>query len=69
MQEYIKKSKQWKVSWLVVWAIMYLLVILAYPANPSLWFGWMPGSVISTFGLMVVTLILGYVFCKQRFKI
>jgi hypothetical protein len=68
MQEYIKKSKPWKLAWLLVWAVMYLLVILAYPSKPSIWFGWMPGSVITTFGLMVVTLILGYVFCKQRFK-
>ena len=69
MQEYIKKSKQWKVAWLVVWAIMYLLVILAYHAKPSVLSGWMPSSVMITFGLMVATLILGYVFCKQRFKI
>ena len=69
MQEYIKKSKQWKVAWLIVWAIMYLLVILAYPAKPSVWFGWMPSSVMITFGLMVATLVLGYAFCKQRFKI
>jgi hypothetical protein len=55
-------------TWLIVWVIMYVLVIVAYPASPSLWFGWMPDSVITTFGLMVVTLILGYFFCKQRFK-
>ena len=68
MQPFISKSKQWCMTWLIVWVIMYLLVIVAYPASPSLWFGWMPGSVITTFGLMVVTLILGYFFCKQRFK-
>ena len=68
MQPFISKSKQWWMTWLIVWVIMYLLVIVAYPASPSLWFGWMPDSVITTFGLMVVTLILGYLFCKQRFK-
>jgi hypothetical protein len=69
MQEYIKMSKQWKLTWLVIWVVMYLLVILAYPSEPAIWFGWMPSSVIITFGLMVVTLILGYIFCKQRFKL
>ena len=68
MQAYITKSKNWKVAWLIIWAVMYLLVILAYPSNPSLWFGWMSGSVLTTYGLMVISLILGYLFCKQRFK-
>ena len=68
MQAYISKSSGWKVAWLIVWVVMYLLVILVYPSNPSIWFGWMPSSVVITFGLMVVSLILGYVFCKQRFE-
>ncbi len=69
MQEYIRMSKQWKLIWLVVWVIMYLLVILAYPSEPSVWFGWMPSSVVITFGLMLVTLFLGYFFSKQRFNL
>jgi hypothetical protein len=68
MGPFIRRSKQWCITWLVIWVIMYLLVIIVYPASPSLWFGWMPDSVITTFGLMVVTFILGYIFSLQRFK-
>ena len=68
MQPFISKSKQWWMTWLIVWIIMYLFVIFAYPSSPSIWFGWVPSSLITTFGLMVVTLILAYLFCKQRFK-
>lgn len=69
MQAYIKKSKNWKMAWLIIWAVMYLLAIIAHPTSPSVWFGWLPSSVFTTFGLMIVTLVLGYVFCKQRFEL
>ncbi len=69
MREYINTSKRWRISWLTIWIIMYLAVIVAYPSDPSLWFGWLPSSVMITFGLMIITLVLGYIFCKQRFKI
>jgi len=69
MREYIKMSKQWNVTWFVIWVIVYLAAILAYPAAPAAWFGWLPSSVVITFGLMVVSFVLGYIFCKQRFKL
>ena len=47
---------------------MYLLAILIYPDDPSIWFGWLPSSVVTTFGLMVASLIFGYLFAKQRFS-
>ncbi|MEW5724003.1 MAG: hypothetical protein AB1896_12915 [Thermodesulfobacteriota bacterium] len=69
MAGHIAKSKPWWTVWLLIWAVMYLVVILVYPSEPSIWFGWVPSSVIITFGLMVVSLILGYVFAKQRFNL
>ena len=66
---YIKKSKQWAIGWLVVWAVFYLVAIAAYPSEPSNWFGWLPSSVAITFGLMVVSFIVGWIFCKQRFNL
>ncbi|GEM_PF-6341509 len=68
MTTFIKKKRQWWITWLVVWIVMYLLAILIYPDNPSIWFGWLPSSVVTTFGLMVISLILGYLFSKQRFS-
>ena len=68
MTAFIKKKRQWWITWLVVWIVMYLLAILMYPGNPSIWFGWLPSSVVTTFGLMVISLILGYLFSKQRFS-
>ncbi|MBW2058032.1 MAG: hypothetical protein JRH07_05175 [Deltaproteobacteria bacterium] len=68
MAGYIRKTRKWSVTWLIIWAIMYLLVILAYPRNPSIWGGWLPSSLVTTFGLMVVAFVLGKIFCKQRFK-
>ncbi len=68
MAAYIKKAKQWSVRWLIIWGIMYLLVILAYPGSPSVWGGWLPSSIVITFGLMVVAFVVGKIFCNQRFK-
>lgn len=69
MSEHIKKSPRWWVTWVIIWVVMYILALVSYPADPSIWFGWVPSSVIITFGLMVVSLILGYIFSKQRFNL
>jgi hypothetical protein len=69
MKAYIKMSQQWTITWLVIWVVVYLAALFAYPSDPSIWFGWLPSSVVITFGLMVVTFFLGYIFCKQRFKL
>lgn len=68
MAGYIRKGRQWSVTWWIIWGIMYLLVILAYPSSPSVWGGWLPSSIVVTFGLMVVAFILAKIFCNQRFR-
>ena len=69
MPEYIRKSRQWWTTWILIWAVIYLVAIIVYPSNPSTWFGWLPSSVFISFGLMVVSLILGHLFSKQRFNL
>ena len=66
---YIKKSKQWSIGWLIVWAVFYLVAIAVYPSDPSNWFGWLPSSVVITFGLMLVSFVVGWIFCKQRLNL
>ena len=68
MPEYIKKGKKWITTWTIIWALMFVLVILSYPANPSILFGWLLSSVLTLFGLMVITFVLAMIFCRQRFK-
>lgn len=68
MATFIKKKRQWWITWLIVWIVMYLLAIFIYPIDPAIWFGWLPSSVVTTFGLMIASLVLGYLFSKQRFS-
>ena len=68
MAEYIKKGKNWGISWLVIWGIMFAVVIVAYPSKPSFWGGWFPSTVGITFGLMIAAYILARIFCDQRLK-
>jgi hypothetical protein len=68
MPEYVKKGKNWITAWTIVWALMFVLVIWAYPSSPSVWFGWLPSSVVILFGLMVITFVLAMLFCRQRFR-
>jgi len=42
---FIKKKRQWWITWLVVWTVMYLLAILIYPSDPSI----VSGSILAVY--------------------
>lgn len=52
-------------KWVWIWLIIGVVVLLAYPGKTSFIAGWLPWSMIITFGLMWVVFVAAAYFSKE----
>jgi hypothetical protein len=58
----LRKKFLSKGSWVVVWLVLAALMFLVYPGQTSFIAGWIPVSMVLTFGLMLVFFIVSIFF-------
>lgn len=54
-----------KKGWITVWAILSFLTFLVYPGQTSFINEWLPLSVLTNYGMMVVLFIVAWFFTKD----
>lgn len=59
------QQKKSSAKWYPIWMVIILAVLLAYPGKTG-FAGWLPWSMIITFGLMWVIYIAAAVFAKEQ---